>query len=286
MEKVKTYLVSREPFEGLLTIPRAWTESEDCLETIAAEKQTLDCEVKKLTSGIKLKSIVHDTMLIRGVNSLFYANNVNHKLSDLQLTLDDRTFYCHKLVLQLNSEYFVNMSFQSGTMTPLDISPEQFHDVLQFMYTGEMTICRDTVESLLSAADILSMANLKKICVRFLYIILNIKNCINNALLYWRLANKYNETRLAGKCQAQVMDDFSKLNSDSRLINVSEEMIKVILRDDNLGVESEVEVCEMLMKKYKQKLEMKFILINCYPSSDGLVSVSTTSNQSCSRTQH
>jgi len=102
----------------------------------------------------------------------------------------------------------------------------------------------DNIETLLAAADTLSMDDLKEVCFRHLARNLN----IDNVLLCWRLANTYKQSVLATKCQPQVIRTFKKLNIISRLKNVSEEMLKVILSADNLEVKSEVEVCDVLMK--------------------------------------
>jgi len=136
------------------------------------------------------------------------------------------------------------MSFPVGPVTLENIKPDQFQDILQFMYTGEVLVSTNNIESLLSAADILEMNDFKKALIRFLYNSLN----ADTALLYWRLAIKYREKQLASNCQIQVIRDFKKLNSVSSLKNLSEEMLKVILSANNLEVKSEVEVCAMLLK--------------------------------------
>jgi len=108
------------------------------------------------------------------------------------------------------------------------------------MYTGEVLVSTSNIESLLSAADILLMDDLKQVCFRVMDDSLNIEN----ASMFWRLANKYKQPCLALKCRR----DFLKLNSVSSLMNAPENIMQVILGDDNLEVKSEVEVCEMLLK--------------------------------------
>jgi len=99
----------------------------------------------------------HALKLFRDVSSLFDVDKIHNKFSDVQVKVGNRTFYCHKLLLQLSSKYFANISYKSGTVKIQDINPDQFYDVLQFMYTGEVLVSTNNIESLLSAADILRM---------------------------------------------------------------------------------------------------------------------------------
>jgi len=176
-----------------------------------AKRQKLDRETTVVTS------YVHSTRLVNGVAALFDVNNVNNKFADVEVKVGDRTFYCHKLVLQLNSKYFDNLSLQSATMTIKNIKPDQFFDLLQFMYQGDILVSTDNIESLLAVAETLSIDDLKEVCLKHLADSLN----IDYVLLCWRLANTYKQSGFAEGCQTQVIREFKKLNTVSSLLNVS-----------------------------------------------------------------
>jgi len=115
------------------------------------------------------------------------------------------------------------------------------------MYTGEVLVTEDNIESLLSAADILSMCDLTKVSYRFMSETLNIEN----ALLYWRLANIYEMTLLTHCCQKQVEKEIAELLTTElthTLVNATEVIITAILSSNDLNVKHEEEVCEVLMK--------------------------------------
>jgi len=150
---------------------------------LLAKRQKLDNETTVVTS------YVHNTRLVTGVAALFDVNNVNNKYTDVEVKVGDRTFYYHKLVLQLNSEYFSNLSLQSATATLKNITPDQFFDTLRFMYKGEILVSMDNIESSLAAADTLSMDDLKEVCFKLLARSSNIET----VLLCWRLANTYKQ---------------------------------------------------------------------------------------------
>ena len=175
---------------------------------------------------------------------LFDIDRATSKLSDVQVKVGQKTFYCHKLVLQLGSDYFADLkTLSSGTVTLQNIGKEEFNEVLRFMYTGEVQLSKDNIESVLRAAETLRMDDLKNVCFRYL----NDKMSSVDVLLCWKLGTKYNQTELAAKCQASVVSDVKKLGGATSQMNVSEKMMISILSDNNLNVKSEVEVCELLM---------------------------------------
>jgi len=112
------------------------------------------------------------------------------------------------------------------------------------MYTGQVQVNNNSLESLLAAADTLSIVTLKTSLFSFMADSLNI-DC---AVLYWRLAEQYQQLDLVGQCRIRLQRDFSQLNFTLSLINASEEMMKEILSADNLELRSETEACETIMK--------------------------------------
>ena len=111
------------------------------------------------------------------------------------------------------------------------------------MYTGQVQLSKDNIESMLCAAETLRMDDLKKVCFRYL----NDKLSAVDVLLCWKLGSEYSQTALVTKYQANVVSDVKKLDAGTSLKNVSENMMIAILSDDNLNVRSEVEACEILI---------------------------------------
>jgi len=64
----------------------------------------------------------HAIQLVRGVANLFQVSKVNSTFSDVRIKVDNQIFYCHRLILQLNSEYLASLSFKSGCETLRNIS--------------------------------------------------------------------------------------------------------------------------------------------------------------------
>ena len=98
--------------------------------------------------------------------NIYKAGN---QFSDISMRIGNKRFYCHRLILQLNSEYFAKEYFLAQDMElQKNINPEQFYEVLQFIYTGEVIVSTNNIKSLLSAALKLRVPELICICFRFL----------------------------------------------------------------------------------------------------------------------
>jgi len=198
----------------------------------------------------KIKSATHSEQLLTGVARLL--SDTTHRHSDVQLKVGGNIFHCHKLVLALKSPYFEEKLFPSSSSPPAaaeqivlnDVTAHYFHKVLRFLYTGEMELNEENVENILKAADLMKLTERTKFCVEYLTDTVSTKMCPR----YWKIAEQMNLAKLALTCKRQCLKEFDKIGSSSELSSLSETMMRELLEDDELVVESEVDVCETLMK--------------------------------------
>ena len=101
----------------------------------------------------KIKSVVHGDQLLTGVAGLL--TDTTHKYSDIQLRVGGKIFHCHKLVLARTSAYFEQKLFPSSPPAAAseqivldDVMADDFHKVLQFIYTGETELNEENVDCL------------------------------------------------------------------------------------------------------------------------------------------
>ena len=202
-----------------------------------------------------IKSATHSEQLVTGVARLL--SDTTHKHSDVQLKVGGNIFHCHKLVLAMKSPYFDEKLFTSSSSSSAaaaaaadeqivlnDVSADDFHKVFQFIYTGETEINEENVENILRAAELIKLTELTQFCVDYLTDRVSTKTCPG----YWKLAKQMNLATLALACKRLCLKEFDKIGSSSELSSLSETMMRELLEDDELVVESEVDVCETLMK--------------------------------------
>jgi len=202
--------------------------------------------------SLKIKSIRHSEELLTGVAKLF--SDTTRKHSDVQLKVGGRIFHCHKLILAIKSPYFEQKLFPSSSSSAAaasahkqivlnDVSADGFDKVLEFMYTGETELSDENVEHILRAADLMKLTELTAFCVDYLTDRMSAETCP----CYWKIAEKMNLPTLALACKRLCVKEFGNIRSSSVLGSLSEKMMRELLEDDDLVVESEEHVCETLL---------------------------------------
>jgi len=205
--------------------------------------------------GIEIKSTTHGDELVTGVAKLL--SDITHKHSDVQLEVGGKIFHCHKLILEMKSPYFeqkLNPSSAAADNQQIvlnDVSADVFDKVLQFMYTGKTELSDENVEHILNAADLMQLTELTQLCVDYL----TSRVSTDTYLRYSRIAEQMSLDTLDLACRRFCVKEFGKIGSSSLLSSLSEKMMRELLEEDELVVESEVDVCETLMKWLNSQTE-------------------------------
>ena len=203
----------------------------------------------------KIKSTTHGDELLTGVAKLL--SDTTHKHSDVQLKVGRKIFHCHRLILALKSPYFEDKLYPlsavaASEQTVLnDVSAGAFNKVLQFIYTGETELTDGNVEYVLKAADLIKLPELTACCVDYLTDSLSADTCPH----YWKVAEQMKLDALALACKRLCVTEFGRIGSSSELSSLSEAMMRELLEDNELVVESEVDVCETLMKWLNSQIQ-------------------------------
>jgi kelch-like protein 18 len=107
-----------------------------------------------------------------------------HELCDVVLQVGGREFHAHKVILIACCPYFEAM-FLSGMSESRQrvidlqgVNPDAFRAILHFFYTGNLKITTDNVQTILPAASIFQLEDLKRACAKFLAKQLAPSNCL------------------------------------------------------------------------------------------------------------
>lgn len=119
------------------------------------------------------------------LRNLFTSND----LSDVTLTVCERSFKAHKLILAIHSPVFLAMFKPNMTEVKMKeihnevkitkVTPRALEEMLRFMYTGEVMDIETIALSLLKAADKYKVVRLKAICEEELYKSITVMNAAN-----------------------------------------------------------------------------------------------------------
>ena len=182
------------------------------------------------------------------------------RLSDVDITAGDKKFKCHKIILTITTDYFEKLAAAAAAPDPkakkkggpaeagiqiTTMDPDIVENILDYIYTGSFQLGIENLDRMLKAANEMNLSDLRQICADFMLSSLNIENCLQ----YWQLADKSNEPKLVEACRTVYLNSIQRLpDSRDEIRLFSREMITSLLKDDNLPIESESEVCELLHK--------------------------------------
>ena len=171
-------------------------------------------------------------------NLLEYANKNRDEgfFSDITIFAGDERISANRLVLSCYSTYLEGMfKFQERTFTAGNIIEIETVDgkalkaLIDFMYTGSITISEHNVKDLLSGAHYLQMNQVQQFCFEFL----RYNTTVDNSLDFLITAGHYKNEGLTNEIRQYISSNFDKVvqtDGFKRLSN--EELIFFILNLD------------------------------------------------------
>ena len=116
--------------------------------------------------------------------------------------------------------------------------------LLNFCYTGEITINENNVEDLLLAADLLSFKYVKEACISFLQDQLDPGNCFG----ILQLGEKYACPALSNEAESYINSNFKAVAECTEILSLDEKMLKHFLEKDDIKIENEFEILKLILK--------------------------------------
>ena len=164
----------------------------------------------------------------------------NEQYTDLTLQSGDVHIRCHRIVLVAASDYFKAM-FRCGleesmsATVPLTMEPEILTSIVDYMYTGEIELTVDNVESLVKAGDLLQLGCLKARCADFMALQVELHNCIE----FYRFSLLYRLDQLQKVTKQFVYAEFKTVALIAEFKELSCGELIEFIKDDDVNVEDE-----------------------------------------------
>ncbi|KAJ3643696.1 hypothetical protein Zmor_026392 [Zophobas morio] len=208
--------------------------------------------------------ISETTKLVKDISSLF----LSEKFSDVTLILDNERFFAHKVILAARSSYFADLLYdgkqeieQSELTISLDTSPDAFRSVLQFLYTGSITISPsdfDPTLDLTSLAHRCSLTDFEYAIANQIKSVLSLKNIcstLNTANLYELVEIRDACHSFADRHALEIIDKdcFQGLSQKS--------LIKVLERDTFFA--PELEIFKRVAQWCQKNNDVDGLLVKC-----------------------
>lgn len=130
------------------------------------------------------------------------------------------------------------------------VHPNTFQIILDFMYSGIVTINKDNVEDLVIAADMFEIVEIITECTYFLIDQLHETNAIGIFLF----ARDHNILELKVSAIRFIEENFPKVIKEDEIYDLDRETFSSFLGSEYLKIDSECEIFETVMKWINHKI--------------------------------
>ena len=171
---------------------------------------------------------------------------------DVTVSVKDKEFKAHRLVLAAASPFFLSLlvsDMREGKEQFIRIELEEatgsvMEEVLKYIYTGNVAVTKETANDLVAAADYLLLPGLKTLACDVLEENITIENCIFN----YYFADKYQCLKLMSECRGFINSNFSSVMKTDDFLKLDIAQVMKWVSSDDVTVTSEEEIFKGIVK--------------------------------------
>ncbi|XP_051874361.1 kelch-like protein 30 [Pristis pectinata] len=188
----------------------------------------------------------HAQSLLEGLRSL----RSNPKLSDVTLLVRGHEFPCHRSVLALCSVYFHAMftgefvESISARVELKEVDPAVMETLIDFAYTGKLTINQQNVESLTQTSNLLQFSAVQKVCSRYLQQQIDPTNCLG----IYEFGEMYGCPEVIAKARCFLLENFEAVSQSEEFLLLGSERLLAYLGAELLQVQEEQSLVQALLR--------------------------------------
>ncbi|KAK7888619.1 hypothetical protein WMY93_024179 [Mugilogobius chulae] len=188
----------------------------------------------------------HPQSILEGLRSL-----CSHpKLIDVTLVAGGRDFPCHRGVLALCSTYFRCM-FSGDFVESIaarvelhEVDPDILSYLLEFAYTGKLTINQSNVEGLICTSSQLQFQTVRSVCSRYLQHQIDATNCLG----ILEFGEIHGCPEVVAKAWAFLLENFESVQHGEEFLTLSKDKLTKCLSNEGLQIRSECTRVEAILK--------------------------------------
>ena len=169
-----------------------------------------------------------------------FAKRQADEYTDVTLQSSDGDIRCHRHVLAAGSDYFKAMfrgdlKESTSDTIPMDMQLTILTMIVDYIYTGEIQLTVDNVESLVKACDRLLLDTLKTACEIFMLKQVDPVNCIG----FYKFSALYHLDKLQHKAKRMMQSEFKIFAFMDEFKELSCTEVIDYIKDDEVNVSSE-----------------------------------------------
>ncbi|ELU05505.1 hypothetical protein CAPTEDRAFT_36834, partial [Capitella teleta] len=191
--------------------------------------------------------------LLTGLGMLFEQKI----FADITLVAGSQHFLCHRAILAVSSPYFLTMfntelsEKNQSEIVLQEMEASTLELILEYVYTGQVSLCEESVQHLLSAANLFQLLALRNGCAAYMIKHVSVSNCIG---VYF-FARAHNCDQLASKAKELINSQFELLCREPEFLSLPSDKLVEIIQDDQLNVSKEETVYEACLSWLNSDLE-------------------------------
>ena len=176
------------------------------------------------------------------------------QLFDITLTVDGKGFPCHKAFLASASEYFRCMfttdlaERDQNNITISGVEAKSMELVLKYLYTGQVELTSDIVQSLLSCANLFQLKDLKDGCADYMERKIEVDNCIG--IHFFAQAHECRELEL--QAWNIIIENFDAVSENPEFLELSADSLLEVIKYDDIQA-AEEDVFEAVIRWFQHK---------------------------------
>jgi len=176
----------------------------------------------------------------------------NQTFCDVKVVVKDKELAAHKAVLAAGSPFFFSLLTSDMRESKEDLIRIELEeamasvmgDVLQYVYTGNVSVTEENAHNLMATADYLLLPGLKTAVGRYFMEVLTTENCVFN----YYFADKYQCAVLKEKAREMINSDFSAVMETDDFLSLDTKQVMEWVSSDDITVNAEEEVFKGIVK--------------------------------------
>ncbi|KAJ6634170.1 hypothetical protein lerEdw1_014115, partial [Lerista edwardsae] len=191
----------------------------------------------------------HPQSILEGLQAL----RSNPKLSDVTLVVGGHEFLCHRSILALCSHYF-NAMFAGDFLESIsarveikEVDPDVMETLIDFAYTGKVTINQGNVEALIKTSNQLHFPIIQKVCSRYLRQQMDATNCLGIC----EFGELHGCPEVSSKAWSFLQENFELVSQQEEFLQLSKERLVIYLSNNLLQVQEEQSLVEAVLRWVK-----------------------------------